>query len=244
MDATIGHNNPPPFDPDQHAAYVAQADEFIEATQKWLDLPEIASEDEASALTDQISGLRALFKQVDGARKDAKQPHLAASRAVDDAFKGITTKIETAANMLKKKLQPYLDRKAQFEAEQKRKQEEEARKAREAAEKAAREAEESNSLAAKFAAEEAAKAAEEAEKEAKRRADVNVKSATGAGRTMSLRTTRRAEITNIRTLFLHYQDRPEVREVLERLANADIRSKDVDESKIPGINIIEEKAVA
>ncbi len=241
---TMGHNQGPPFDPELHAGLSETADEFIAASQKWLDLDDIATEEVAKALTDQISGLRALFKRVEAARVDAKEPHLIAGRKVDAAFNGIKKKVETCAGLLKKKLQPYLERKAAAEAEEKRKREAEAEAARKAAEEAARKAEEGKSLAAQFEAEEAAKRAAEAEKEAKRKAENNVKSATGAGRTIALRTIREVEITNIRVLALHYQHHPELAALLKRLAEADVRAKDVDETKIPGIAIREKKTAA
>ena len=40
----LGHNNPPPFDPDRHAALVDEARAFAAAAGEWLDLGQITTE--------------------------------------------------------------------------------------------------------------------------------------------------------------------------------------------------------
>lgn len=241
--ATIGHNAGPPFSPEIHEQFTDRASEFIDASQKWLDLPEIAEEAHAQALTDQIDGLRKLFKKVEDARRDAKQPHLDAGKAVDDAFNPIKKRLEACADKLKKKLEPWLIAQRKKAEAEERARREAAEAERLAAEEAARKAEAKNNLAAQFEAEEAQKRAAEAEKLAKQKIDTNAKSATGAGRTIALRTVREVEITNIRLLFMHYQNRPEVADLLQRLAQADMRAADVDHTKIPGI-VVNERQVA
>lgn len=239
-----GHNNPPPYDPDVFADLVRASDDFINASQKWLDLEAIADETTAQTLADQISGLRGLYKKAETARTTAKEPHLEAGRKIDKDFGDIKKKLEVCAERLKKKLEPWLQEKARREEEARRAREEEARRAREEAERLEREAQAANNLQAEFEAEAARAAAEEAEREAKRKESANVKSASGAGRTVALRTIRQVEITNVRLLFMHYQDAPEVRAALQRLAEADVRSSKVDHTAIPGILVTEKRVAA
>ncbi|RMA42162.1 hypothetical protein [Rhodophyticola porphyridii] len=232
-----GREQTAPYDPDLHQQFEDRTAEFIAASQKWLDLPEITEEAHAQALTDQIDGLRKLFKKVDEARTEAKAPHLAAGKAVDDAFGPIKKRLEVCANELKKKFEPWMVAQRQKAEAEERARRKEADRQRREAEEAVRKAQAENNLAAKFEAEEKAKAAAEAEKLAKQRIDTNAKSATGSGRTIALRTVHEVEIVNINLLFMHYRDRPEVAELLHRLALADVRAKDVDHRKIPGIVI-------
>ena len=66
---------------------------------------------------------------------------------------------------------------------------------------------------------EAAKEVKRAEKPTK----VSVGSATGGGRSMAMRTQAYAEIMNIRAVFMHFSENPRVIEVLQSLADAEIR---------------------
>lgn len=239
LNAGIGHNNPPAYDPDIFADLTSRTDAFMKAS---TDIRQkhnpIQTDDQAKLLTDHITGLRGLKKQVDDARKIAKKPHDDAGRIVQEAFNPVLDRIERAVTAMLAMQADYLSRRA--EEERKRKAEEQARAdaARIEAERLAAEAAASGDLEAEAEAEAKAKEAASLAKEAAKPSVVNVGSATGAGRTVALVKVREAKIANIRLLFLHYHDRPEVAEVLVRLANADIRANDVDESKIPGIEII------
>lgn len=244
--AVMGDNNPPPFDPEVRDNLSAKAQEFIDASNHWKKAGEVTTEHQAGQLTDQIDGLRGLYKKVDTARKEAKQPHDAAGKAVQDAFNPILTKLKRAADALKPMLADYATKKAEAEAEAKRKAEEEARKKAEEAAAALKAAEESGDIGAQVDAEEAAKAAEEAAKKASEPTKTNVKSATGAGRTMALRTQKEVEVTNVRVLFMHFHEHPDVLAVLSRLATAAVRAKGYDHeaAPIPGIKITERKVMA
>lgn len=243
--ATMGGNNPPPFDKDVLEKHRQAADEFLQATQVWLNLPKIETDEHAKQMTDQIDGLRGLFKKVDAARKDAKAPHDTAGKAVQDAFTPILTKLKKASDALKPKLAEYASEQARIEQARKAEEERKAREEADAARKALAEAEAAGDIGASVDAEAALKEAEKAQKDATKKSTTSVKSATGAGRTMSLRTVKKVEITNVRVLFMHYQSHPDVADVLHRLATADVRAKDYDPEKpIPGIEIHEEKVMA
>ena len=180
-EAGIGHNNPPPYDPEALSEHKSKADEFLAVTQQWLGLEKIETEEHAAQVTDQLDGLRGLYKKVDGARKAAKKPHDDAGKAVQAAYSPILTKLQRAADALKPKLGAYVEAKARREAEAKRKAEDEARREAAAAERALREAEASGDISAQVEAEEKAKAAEKAAKEAQKAPDTRVRSASGAG---------------------------------------------------------------
>lgn len=233
-----GHNGPPPYDALVLADLESTAAEFLRVTQQWQQIKTITDEETAGLVTDQIDGLRGLWKKVDAARKDAKKPHDDAGKAVQAAFTPLLTKLERAADALKPKLAAYASEKARREAEAKRKAEEEARRQAEEAEKARREAEAAGDISAQVEAEEAAKAAEKAQKEAARKVDTGVKSATGAGRTMSLRKIKEVEITNLNVLFMALRDDPEVAETLHRIATLRVRSAGYDDGEpLPGIKV-------
>lgn len=243
--AGIGHNQPPPYDPEVLAAHAAKTDEFLKASQQWLNLPQIETEEHAGQLADQIDGLRGLYRKVDTARKDAKKPHDDAGKAVQDAFNPLLTKLKTAADKLKPKLAAYADAKARAEAEAKRKAEEESRAKAAEAEAALKAAQEANDIGAQVEAEEAAKAAEKAQADAARKQSAGVKSASGAGRTMSLRTVKEVEITNINVLFMALRDDPEVRDTLHRVATRRVRASGYEKgATLPGITVTERKVVA
>lgn len=244
--AGIGHNRPPAFDAEVLNEHKATVDEFMKVTITWLKLEKIEGDLQAEQLTDQISGLRALHKKVDEARKAAKKPHDEAGQEVQDAFLPILTKLEKAGKALKPKLAAYATAKAEAERAAKAKAEAEARKEREEAEERARQAEAAGDIAAQVDAEEAKKAAEEKAKVAAKAVDTKVKSASGGGRTMGLRTQKVAEITNINVVFMHFKEHPKVAELLTSLATAEVRSKgyDHDAAPLPGIKITEKQVIA
>ncbi|MBV7408734.1 hypothetical protein [Maritimibacter sp. DP1N21-5] len=239
--APAGHNNPPPYDPEVIASFNRIIDEWSDAGGQWLDLGEITTEAQSNHLTDFISGGRKIAKQVEDARKAAKEPHDTAAKAVQAAF---AHPEETIDRLIKAALAlqaPFLAKEQRRKEEEQRRAREEARRREEEAAAARAAAEARNDTAGIVAAEQAQKEAEKAAKVASREVKAQGKSASGGGRTTSLVTVRRAEIVSINALFMHYRDRPEVSDLLTRLATADVRDKDVDETKIPGIRVIEEK---
>lgn len=241
--AVMGDNNPPAYDPETLSEWDIKVTDFLKATQTWLKMEEIKTEEHAGQLTDQIDGLRGLYKKVDTARKDAKKPHDDAGKEVQAAFTPLLTKLKTAADKLKPKLADYATAKAKAEAAEKARLEEEARKKAEEAEAELQKAEAEGDISAKVDAEAKAKEAEQVAKQAAKKTETGVKSATGAGRTMSLRTIKDVEITNINPVFMRYRDHPDVHDTLQRLATAEVRAKGF-EGEIPGVKIIEREVMA
>jgi hypothetical protein len=243
----IGHNAPPeplPFDAEALDKLKVTASSFIEVSDQWLKV-DVNSDTLAGQINDQITGLRKLFKRIEDARKAAKKPHTDRARAVDEAFNPIKTRVEKAANRLKPKLAAYAEKKErEAEAERQRLQAEADRAAKEAAMKAM-EADRGDSIDAQVEAEQAAKQAEQAAKQAAKKIDTSIKSASGAGRTMATRSRKACTIENVRHLFMHYQHRPEVHDLLQRLANAEANAAGFPEDgKIPGVKIEIKKTIA
>ncbi|GGE24071.1 hypothetical protein SAMN05421774_10889 [Gemmobacter megaterium] len=243
--AAPGHNNPPPYDPDKHADLAARVEKFMATCNEVRAAGEITSEENAQHLSDLIAGLRGLKKQVEAQKKADKAPHDEAGKAVVAAFSPLEERLERAAKAMLVVMQGWLDKKkAEAEAEKARKAAE-AEAARKAAEDAAAQAAATGNIDAEIEAERLAKEAAKAEKRAAKQVKVSVGSATGAGRTVSTRKVRSAEITNARALFLRYADHPKVLDVLQSLANADVRSGEITEANAALFGVsIRETAVA
>lgn len=242
MTATMGHNNPPAYDVEALEAIKNDASAFIEASNAWLKA-EVDSDEKAEKLADQIDGLRKLFKRVDEARKDAKKPHDDAGKEVQAAFTPVLDRITKCADLLKPRLAVYAKAKAEAEAKRKAEELAAAAAAKAEAERLAKEAEASGDIDAIVEAEERAKEAAKQEKSAARPASTGIRSASGAGRTMSLRKRKVCTITAINAAFASFREDSRVAELLTRLANERANSKDF-EGAISGFKIEEVETVA
>lgn len=238
-----GHNNPPPYDPDKFAELVNAAKEFADAGGEWLDLKQITTEEQAEYLADFIAGARKKLKEVETWRVDAKKPHDDAGKAVQAAAAKPKTILETSIKKALDLLTPYQTEKKRRAEEEARKREEEARRQREEAERLAAQAAARNDIAGEVEAERLKKDAERQEKAAQRPVSGAVGSATGGGRTVSLVSVRSAVIDNPLQVFLFFRERPEVLDVLQRLANGYVRRAEYDGKDIPGTHtVVEERA--
>lgn len=243
--AGIGHNGGPAFDPEEVARLDAAGQEFLEAAAQWLENGDLETEEDAKLLNDFMAGVKARAKIAEDARVKAKKPHDDAGKAVQAAFKPVIEKMEKANSKVQPLLTEWLKKEqAKKDAETERLRAE-AHAAQEEANRKAEAAAARNDISGEVDAEaaqkEAAKKAKDAERFAKKSA--NVGSATGGGRTASLRTVIEVEVTNARVLFMRYQDRPEVMECLRSLAAREARqaSFNVKTDKIPGTEITEIK---
>lgn len=236
----MGHNQPPeptPYDAEKLAALKNDVARFIEVSDKWLKV-DVNTDALASQLADQVNGLRKLFGKIEETRKEEKAPHLTAGNTVDAMFNPLKSKVEAAAEKLKDILGKYAQKKEAETARIRAEKEAEARRAEEEARLAAIDAERGDSIEDQVKADEAAKAAEAKRKEAAKPVNTAIKSASGAGRTMSTRKRKQCTMKNVRHLFMHYQHRQEVADLLLRLANAEANSKDFPEDgTIPGVDI-------
>jgi len=238
--APIGHNEPPAFDPEKVEASEKQATAFMEAGAKWVALGEIKTEADAGLLVDFIAGIRAAKSKVEKQRRAEKKVHDDRGKEVQNAFLPVLDKYDLAARKVIPLQTAWLAKMEAKRREEIAKKEAEAEAVRIEAENSLALAQAQGNIAAEAEAEAAVKAADKADKAVTRlaKAPVKVASVTGGARSMSNRGQRSAKVINLRALFFHYADHPDVEATLVRLANADIRAKGIDETKIPGIEIV------
>lgn len=244
--APMGHNSPPPFDPDRHTDLAGRVEKFMDACNKVRTDGPIENDERAQFLADHIAGMRGLKKRVEETKKLEKKPHDDAGKAVVAAYSPLEERLERAIKAMLALQSDWLDKKrAEQEQEQARKRAE-AEAIKRAAEEAAAKAAATGNIDAEIEAEKLAKEAAKAEKDAGREIKTTVGSATGAGRTISQRTVRKAEIQNIAALFVRYRAHPKLIECLQSLADADVRAKEITEANaaIYGVKIIESKVAA
>lgn len=238
----VGHNRPPPFDPDEVAALKAKVSQFADAAAEWKKAG-VTTDEEAAELNDFLAGSRKLFKQVDEARVAAKKPHDDAGKAVQAAFTPILDALERAGKIAKAILTDFAKEKAAKLERERQEKEAAARAAQEEADRLAAQAEARDDIMGQIDAEAAKAEADRLAKEAAKPVKASVGSASGGGRTAALRKTTKARIVNLSQAFMHYRDRPEVSELLVRLANADLRGMEVKTAP-PGFETYDEESVA
>lgn len=237
----MGHNQGPAFNPDVVEQLTEQAQEVSATAAEWANT-EVSDDETAAKLKDFLDSAKKLQNGVEARRKEEKQPFLDAGREVDKAFKTVHDIIQRAGELAKGPLAKYLAQKEREAEEQRRKEAEEARRKQEEAERERQIAENNKNAAAQLAAEEKAKEAAEEAKAAEAPAKAKIGSATGTGsKATSLRTVRSAKITSINQAILHFREHPDVRDVILRLANAEIRASKGADITIPGIEVVSEK---
>lgn len=244
--APVKINDLQAYNPDRHAELSAHVAVFCDAAGKWLDIKTVQNAEQAERLTDFVTGARGLYKRVEDARKEAKKPWDDLGSIVQLTYSPLGSKVKIIAEKMKAMQADWLSRESARIAKEKAEAEAKARAEREAAEKAAAEAQARNDIAGQVEAEEALKAAAKAEKQAAKPVKAQAGTATGGGRTMSLRKTKHARVINRRACFAYFQNDPAVAELLERLATAAVRSGDItsDTATLAGIEIYEKETAA
>ena len=239
-----GHNNPPLVDPEILAREDLRVREFADAAGEWLDLKAIETAEQAGKLKDLIDGARKVWKQVDSARKDAKQPHADRAAAVDTVFKKSLQTIENTIAKLKPLQTEWLASEERRLKAEKQAAQQAARDAAAAAEKLRLEAEARNDIAGITEAEIAAKDAAAQAKDAAREVSVKVQSATGGGKATGLRHQRYVEVDSWTRAFMQVRDVPAVQQAIEAALNAIVRSKEFGAApyEIPGVTVKERLA--
>lgn len=234
----IGHNSETIF-----SELEERVNEFRRGAATWVNT-EIADEAKAQKLTDFLTGARLLQKDVDAQRKSEKEPHDKAAKAVQAKFKPLLTIAERTVGAAKAKLGEFMA----WKEEQKRLANiEAARKAREAEEavlKAQAEAEKANDHVAAAAAAEALEQAEQDAASAAAPVKTSVRSDSGAGRNVALRTHRFAQVDNANLLVAHFRQHPKVLALVRQLADEAIRAAKGDPISIPGVTVVEKKVAA
>ncbi|UFM64208.1 hypothetical protein LOS78_01675 [Paracoccus sp. MA] len=245
-----GHNNPPPDLPFDLAAYQPleqRAREIADAGADWIKLPKIENEEQAQKANDFLAQVRKVEKEAEAERKVQKAPHDARAKAVDVAFKRLTDPLSKIVGPVKAKLLAFAEAKAEAERLEKARRAEEARKAAEEAERLKAQAEERGDVFGQAEAEAAAKDAEKMARSAAKETKTQVKSATGGGRTMAVRTSYVATIENMNKAFGWFRDHERygqaMRELMVRMAEAERRSAE-GVNEIPGVIFTEERSIA
>lgn len=212
----IGHNVSP-FQECQD-----RTDELLESAKAFLGAETEINDDNEEAVADYINQINACIKKTDECRKADKKPHDDAGKAVQKQYLPLATRLDKAKKYIGGKLQAYLRQKQLRIDEERRQQEEEARRLREEADRKAVEAA-PHDLDAQIEAEESQKQADQVARDAAK--TENAKAASSLGKSIGLRTIYQAEITDLDECLAHYKGDPKIREVLQMLANADIRAK-------------------
>ena len=215
------------------------ADEYTEpldGLESNLDaiLSDKITDESAGRLNDCIAEIRNLMKKAEADRKAIKEPFLQGGKRVDADFKPISERGKDLADRGKKAATEYMMEQQRIANEARRKAEAEAaERARIAAQLA------DDALVGDMVQQEAIEAADAA-KAAKLVYDNSgrVGSLTGTARTMSLRTSYRAEIIDPMAAAKFFADHPAVQDAILSAANALLRGKDRPAS-IAGIKINE-----
>ncbi|MDP1577513.1 MAG: hypothetical protein Q8L76_12240, partial [Cypionkella sp.] len=179
-------------------------------------------------------------KRIDEARVSAKRPYDDRAKAVQAAFAPMLDEIDRCVTRLKPMQAAWLRiEQARLDAgrEEKRRAAEELRQQAEAAELMAKA---NNSIGGEIEAERLTKEADDMQKAADREVKAQAKSASGAGRTMSMRKIKVAKINNQNAVYMFFRDRIEVADILQRLANGAVRAGQV----VPGTMVDEVESAA
>jgi Fe2+ transport system protein B len=193
----------------------------------------------AKTVKDMIDGAKALQKEIEETHKQEKEPHLAAGRAVDAAYKPLAEEVVTARAAALKLLEAHVlaeKAKADAIAAEARRKAEELAKAAQAAE-----AEDP------FLAPEVDVATANTEAHIAQNAAITagrVTSASGTGRASGLRTHRYAEVKDAKALVTFYAEHPDVLGAATKLANAAIRAAKGGPVSIPGVEVKEEQRLS
>lgn len=245
--AGIGHNQPDsPVDEAAFAELERRARDQADAAGAWTEAGEITDEVQSGKLTDLLDQCSKLVREIENQRKADKAPWREKVEAVDQRYKTLTEPLNRTIARVKKLLTAWASRKKAEEQEAQRREIEARQKAEAEARRKAEEAAARNDDFGAAEAESAAEAERKAREAAERRqVKGQAHSLTGGGRTRGLRTVRKAKLTNLRRAFmgLHERHAAELTEVLERLANQELRAAKGAEVDLPGFEITTEESI-
>lgn len=220
---------------DPHEALTQELAGEIEAAKEFLATP-ITTKNQADQAAIWSKRIASIAKKATDLHKVEKQPALDESRRIDDRWRDLREGADEWAKKLKRHLDGWLQEQDRLERQRQAAAREEAARKQAAADEAARAAAMSDDAAAREEAERRAAEAAAAEQEAEAR---NPR----AGRTgarVALRTFVSAEITDFDALLTALKDRPEIREIVETLANRAAKAG----TELPGMKIREDRRAA
>lgn len=212
------------YDHAAHFALQAQVDAFIHAAAIWSKkVPTIQTAEQAERLNDYLTGATRLKSAIETQRKLDKKPWDDRADQVQAVYAPLTRSMEVTQGWFKPLQTAWLlaarDRIAKEKSDK-------------LAAAAAKQAE-VDALAAQAAVHGDVRAQVEAEamqkevdkdiKQASRVVAPTIKSASGGGRSMGLRKVAFAEIKNQNAVYMQFREHPRVVEVLQSLADAEIR---------------------
>lgn len=230
--SNLGHNNPPP---DIHPLDERRT-ELLEEGDLLFDTLDVEDEEGKTIAADYINDVRAHTKAVTATHKADKAPHWAECQAVDATKKSRLKGLDGIVDKLKRKLGEQL-RKEQAELDRIAAQERaNAERTRLEAEALMNAAIDSGGSADVREAEEAIEQSATADYSAKATAGQRAQTS-GDGRAMSLRTGYSAEIVDFAKALEHYKDHPNVREVIQTIANGEARHTK-GTMNVPGVKVI------
>lgn len=219
----------------------AEIADKIASAEKWMkDHPEAKSQTEADYATNLQREINALIKQADAMFTAEKAPHLAAAKACDEKFR-FRDGMKAVGVRLKSIFERFMVKK---EAEERRKAQEKFEAERRATELARQEAEKAR---AKMMADDPIQALTTPEPELPELpvapAPVKVQSGGGIGRAAGLKSVWVGEIEDIDAVFAHFKDTDQVRDVLQKLVDATVRTHK-GATKLPGVKVSEQRRAA
>ena len=229
--APIGHNQPPADD--IYGPYRQRTNDIVEAANTWLKtVKDITDEPTAKACDDFLNQIKDELAAIDKDRKGINAPWEAKVKVNNDTFRPLVALLDKSKVMLAPLKTRWLKREQDRLAAERAAKEAAALKAMQEAEEAARKA---------TASVEAAVRADEAQANAATLLDEAQRASTAkasvkgdyAVRASGLRTYWSATIENYDAALKHYGPRAEVRDLIQRLADADARADKAD-MDVPG----------
>lgn len=257
----MGHNSG--ATDDTFEKLLAREAELKQTGNLWLaNTNAIQDQETADALSGFLKQVTLLRSDADAARKNEKQPHLDAARAVDEKWNPLIKRADKTKELLEPRLKAWLQKKRREQEEEARRQREEAERKRREAEEAQRKAEElvraaeagqlsdtTDVIGNIQRAEEAAREAAAAEKAAKEAAAAKVLAGgqytvNGRKKSTSLRTHTVISVTDLKACaaYLVKIKAPEIIEACEKAARRLHRAN--PEAPIPGTTVTTEERLA
>ncbi|WP_099863817.1 hypothetical protein [Pararhizobium haloflavum] len=159
-------HNQPPLSDRLSIEYETLSDRITDILTRARDeVPQTIEDDEGNAkVGDFVRGFRGLIRECEDAKKEEKRPHLDANKTIEDFFKAMTERLMKAREVVEKRGDAYLNKKA---AEERARREEAARIARDEADRRMREAQAAEESGREVAADIALAHATEADERAR-----------------------------------------------------------------------------
>ena len=226
---------------DPFEALTLEIQDKLEQAQNWLKTaPKAPTETDANMARNMQAALLQLNKRADAMHKAEKQPHLDAGRAVDAKFE-FRKLVATVADRLRDVFTAFMKaEEVRARAEAQKKFEEERQKAQEernAAEKERERLEREDPALALITEPEPLPELPLAPE------PVKIQVGGGIGRKAGLKTVYIGRILDWQKVIQHFSGHQQIRDLLQKLVDADVRLNKV-QCSIPGVEVVEERVAA